>query len=104
MDANPSAWTLTVHRCVLLDAGGENVAANAILADVLVNAAAIAKTLNDVAAAAKYSTAHAALVTAINTLLWDEAVRLYLVAGSAFICSLGLRTLRVLAGGMGLSA
>ena len=57
--------------------GGANIAANAILAHALKNAAEMAAVLSDHAAAAEFTLANTKLVTAINVHLWDEAAGAY---------------------------
>lgn len=57
--------------------GGENIAANALLAHVLENAASIAEALGHPEGAAIYSANKSALVQAINSVLWDEEVGAY---------------------------
>ena len=57
--------------------GGENVAANAMLAHLLQQAVSIANVLNDTAAAGTYAAAHDKVSRAINLVLWDADVGAY---------------------------
>jgi hypothetical protein len=54
--------------------GGANVAANALLYHTLVCGAALAEISRDASAATEYSTAAAAIKTALNSELWDSSV------------------------------